>query len=725
MKNLSALCVAALFLLTGCSSPRAGKLTLDDFYGANRIDLDGDYARDIEWTAEPGRYRTIRNSEPVIVDAATNAEIPDANYSKIRDAIAAHADFDENSTRRFAREALKQLQDADAALISHQDKLYVYQKTANTIKKVGDADKNRKITTLSPAGRYISFVRNHNLYVIDTTTGDEIQLTQDGSDRYFNGELDWIYQEEVYGRGNYRGHWWRDDDQKLAFLQLDQSDVPIFTILDQVTPHPELETLPYPKPGDPNPEARLGVIDLATRETTWLDISKYANDEPLIVRVSWSPRGTVIFQVQNREQTWLDLNEYDPTTAISRTLIRETSPAWVNVLDEPHWLPDGSFLWESERDGFQHLYHYDASGALRKQITTGEWEIRDFLGIDDSGETAYVTATLDSSIENHAYRVALSGDSAPQRLTALGFTHRIEFDASHSYFIDTYSSVSSPPRVDLRAADGSLLRMISENPANPTKDYHLPTPEFVKVPTRDGFLMNAMLIKPRNYSPLKRYPVWCFVYGGPQAPQVHNRWPSRDRQWFDTLLANDGYVIWVCDPRSASGKGAKYAWEAYKQLGVLELQDLEDGIDWLAKKGIADRDRVGIWGFSYGGYLTSYAMTHSEVFKVGIAGGTVTDWRNYDSIYTERYMQKPENNAAGYDLSSVSKAASNLQGKLLLVHGLIDENVHFQNAVEFIYKLQSANKLFEIMIYPKNRHGIRTNARHFAETRLNFVRENL
>jgi dipeptidyl-peptidase-4 len=234
-----------------------------------------------------------------------------------------------------------------------------------------------------------------------------------------------------------------------------------------------------------------------------------------------------------------------------------------------------------------------------------------------------------------------------------------------------------------------------------------------------------MLIRPRGYSALKRYPVWCYVYGGPDSPQVRNRYRGRSDHMLEYLLSQEGYVIWILDPRSAAGNAARHAWTAHQQLGVQELKDLEDGVDWLVARGIADAERVGLWGFSYGGYMTAYALTHSDKFAAGIAGGSVTDWRNYDSIYTERYMRKPQNNAAGYDLASVSKAAANLRGKLLLVHGLMDENVHFQNCVELMHALQAANKPFEVMAYPKNRHGIRTNARHFAEMRLRFVRENL
>lgn len=711
------------FAVVGCSGPRGGGLTIDDFYGPGKIDLDGEYVRAISWTGAPGRYRVVQDGEPVVVDAATNAESPDPLFGRVRDALAAHADFDEGAAKRKAREVLGTLDEQDAALIEHRDSLYVYTKDTNAVRKVADAKTDREITTLSPRGEYVSYVRNNDLYLIDASAGDETRLTNDGTNRVYYGILDWVYQEEIYGRGNYRGHWWRDDDAKIAYLRLDEAGVPIFTILEQVPPHPEMETLPYPKPGDPNPTVKLGVFDTASRATEWVDLSKYANDEPLVVRVDWSERGTLMFQVQNREQTWLDLNEYDPATNATRTLFRETTPAWVNVLGSPHWLPDGSFLWESERDGFRHLYHYEASGALRRRVTSGGWEIRSFLGVDEDGEQAFFTATRDTSIQNHAYRVAIAGGE-PVRLTTQGYSHRVSFDESFNFFIDTYSNVATRPRVDLCAADGDVVRGISANEAaDDAKDF--PTPEFVEVPTRDGFLMNAMIIKPRGYSKLKRYPVWSFVYGGPQAPQVHNRWPSRTRQWLDAMLADEGYVIWVCDPRSASGKGAKYAWEAYKQLGVQELQDLEDGIAWLVDEGIADPERVGIWGFSYGGYMTSYALTHSDVFSVGVAGGTVTDWHNYDSIYTERYMMKPENNPDGYEVSSVSKAAENLVGNLLIVHGLIDENVHFQNAVELIYNLQRANKMFDIMIYPKNRHGIRTNARHFAETRVNYVREKL
>ena len=307
-------------------------------------------------------------------------------------------------------------------------------------------------------------------------------------------------------------------------------------------------------------------------------------------------------------------------------------------------------------------------------------------------------------IGGDAYRVKLDG-SGMTRLTKTEGSHAANFDPTFSYFIDTWSDAATPSQVRLYKSDGTLERAIEENKVAALKEFKLSKPEFLKVKTRDGFEMEAMMIKPPNFDPTKKYPVWSHTYSGPHAPQVRNAWGGANYMWHQ-MLAQKGYIIWVCDNRSASGKGAESTWTAYKNLGVGELRDLEDGVEYLKTLPYVDGARVGINGWSYGGFMTSFAMTHSNAFKIGIAGGTVTDWNLYDTIYTERYMLTPQNNPDGYAKTSVTKAAKNLSGKLLLLHGTMDDNVHMQNTIQFVYELQKAGKEFELMVYPKSRHGV-------------------
>lgn len=714
--------VFLLLCLAGCHSGRP--LTLDAIYGPNAVDFDGPAPPQVEWLSQGGAYRVVDNTTVIRVEAGSGAAAVDVEFEALRATLASHPDFDAEQARQAALNPLKRNDAGGTVLILTDKGLYVYTCAAQSVKKIADADVQRKIVTLGPAGRFVSFVRNENLYVLGAADGVEKQLTTDGNSTRLNGILDWIYQEEIYGRGDYRGHWWRDDDAYIAFLQLDESRVPIHTIVDEVPTHTAVETMAYPKAGDPNPAVRLGMIEVATGQTRWIDLTTYATDEPLVVYVTWAPDGKLVYQVQNRTQTWLDLNEADPVSGASRTLLRETSPAWVNRLDNPHWLVDGSFLWLSERDGFRHLYHHDRCGALRQRLTEGEWEVRKLHGVDEAAGMVYFTGTADTSLEEHVYRVSLAG-GPPIRLTQLGFSHQARFDEKLGYYMDTYSSIGQLPRTDLLQADGTFVRALHRPSDPPAEDFRRGRMQLVEIPTRDGFAMNALLIKPPNYSPLRRYPAWMTVYGGPDSQNVKNIHSNRSERWLEHYLADQGYVVCAVDPRSASGKGARYAWTAYKQLGMQELRDLEDAADWLVRRGIAHRDRIGITGFSYGGFMASYAATHSDKFALAIAGGSVTDWRNYDSIYTERYMLTPQENPAGYDVSSVVKAADKLHGRLVLVHGSLDENVHPQNTVELMHALQNAGKQFDVMMYPKNQHGIRSVPRHFAELRLRYIQSEL
>lgn len=727
----SALAIAPI----GCAAKR---LTLDAIYGPNKVDFSGGQLPGTRFEAdgslliwdsgEPKRYAGpgFENGAPITPGALLAAL--DANPDFTEAELAA--------VRKFPGDA--RIGPDGWYRVTNERGIYVVGPGDTVARKIANQDEKRKVLQGPGKAGLMSFVRDNDLYLLDARTGAETRLTSDGSSTRLNGVLDWIYQEEIYGRGNYSGHWWSPSQNYIAFLQLDESRVPIYTVLDEVPPHPIAETLPYPKPGDPNPTVRLGIIRInngvssapaasqstASHTTTWVDLSAYANDEPLIVHVTWTPDDKLMFQVQERAQQCLDLMEADPATGAARKVLMESSKAWTNRLIEPQFLKDGTFLWQSERDGFKHFYHYRRSGELIRQLTSGEWEARDIAGVDEAGGWLYFKGTRDSSVEEHVYRVPLAGGEV-QRLTEPGYSHSATFDEKCTHFVDRYSSLTQPPRLALRRADGGLVRMLGELSDAPARDHGFAKAEIVHPPTRDGDTLNAILLKPADYSPLRKYPVWCMVYGGPDSPQVSNSWRTRGDALLEQYLLQQGYVVWICDPRSASGRGAKYAWQVYRNLGALELRDIEDGVDWLVRRGIADPKRIGITGFSYGGYMTAYALTHSDRFKTGIAGGSVTDWRNYDSIYTERYMGLLKDNAAGYDSSSVTKAAANLKGRLLLVHGLLDENVHVQNSVELMHALQNAGKQFELMTYPRNKHGIRTAPRHYAELRLRFIEANL
>jgi dipeptidyl-peptidase-4 len=427
--------------------------------------------------------------------------------------------------------------------------------------------------------------------------------------------------------------------------------------------------------------------------------------------------------VQDRAQTWLDFCTVAPGGEVKR-LFRETTKAWVDDPGAPVFLKDGSFLFTSARTGWLHLYHYDADGKLKRAVTSGEWELttgafqpHPVERVDEKNGWVYFTAKKDSPIASNLYRVKLDG-SGLERLTSGPGDHRVSVSPTANLFIDTWSSHADPPKVRLCKADGTAARTLDTNPVYAREEYLVGTYELVHVPTPDGFELDGSLLKPPGFDPKRHYPVWVMTYAGPHMPTVHDNWGGGRLQ--DEMIAQLGFVVFRIDPRSATDKGQRSTWTAYRKLGVQELKDLETAVKWLTGHEWADPARVGLSGSSYGGFMTAFALTHSKLFAAGVATAAVTDWRNYDTIYTERYMNTPQENPDGYDASSVVKAARNLHGKLLIVHGVMDDNVHVQNALQLVDALQRADKDFEVMIYPRARHGGFT-PRHYQRLVIDFM----
>jgi dipeptidyl-peptidase 4 len=617
----------------------------------------------------------------------------------------------------------------DAFLVTAGDDLYVYTVSTGRAQRMTDSPGAKSEATFSPDGRNVAFIKQDNIYVSRTDATGERALTLDGGPQLLNGRLDWVYSEELYGRGNYRAYWWSPDSSHIAFLQLNEKSVPAFTLIDDIPYHPTVQQWKYPKAGDPNPSAKLGIISAAAGFLRWVDTSSYS--EFLIVSVAWTPdsRG-VVYQVQDRTQTWLELNRADVRTGTGQRVLRETGGAWVERWQDPSvdpiWLKDGSFLWLSERSGWRHLYHYAANGTLIKQVTRGEWEIRRTHGVDPAGTSVYFTSTAHSAIGLDLYRARVDGSSL-QRISTSDGRHQVFMNPSRSLFLDAWSDVATPPQVRLHTAETSQpVRVVDGNHVPGLKEQGLSIPQFMQVKTRDGFVMEAMMIKPPDFDPTRRYPVYQFTYGGPHSQQVVNAWGGTDFMYHQ-LLARRGIIVWICDNRTASGKGMQSAWPVYKNFGELELRDIEDGLTWLTRQPYVDSSRIGIGGVSFGAYMTLYALTHSRRFAMGIAEGAVSDWRNYDTIYTERYMGLPADNPAGYRRSSPRFSASNLNGELLLVHSALDDNVHPQHAMQFAYELQRAGKRFQMMIYPRSAHGVSDPplALHLRRMMLDFTEQNL
>jgi len=709
-------------------------LTIDDIFDpAKRVNFNGS-TPPIRWLKDGNHYlvtnEASRRDVPRLqkVNAATGVATAFFDAAKMQAAFAALPGISAADARQLANRGTYNLNPAETAvLLNWANDLFYYEFGSDRAIRLTSTPEPEVGEEFSPDGRMISFVRENNLYVEDLgMQRRERALTRDGSAKILNGRLDWVYQEELYGRGNFGAYWWSPDSTTIAFLRFDETPVPEFSVVDHIPYHQNVEITPYPKAGDPNPIVKLGVVNATGGDIRWVDTFKYQPADLLIVRVGWTPDSKkVVYQAQNREQTFLDVNLADPRDGKMTNLFRETSKAWVGINEEPIWLKDGSFIWASERTGWEHLYHYSGDGKLLKQITDGQWEVRTVEGVDEENGFIYFTATQHSHIAPNGYRIKLDG-SGLTRLTSGEGTHRMDVSPANNYFINTWSDLNTPSQVRLYDAAGKLVRVIAENKVDVLKQYKLGSAELLQVKTRDGFVMEAMMIKPPDFDRSKKYPVMSFTYSGPHAPQVRNAWGAATYMWHQ-LLAQKGYIIWVCDNRTASGKGLESTWPVYKNFGEIELRDLEDGVAWLKTQPYVDGSRIGIWGWSYGGFMTSYALTHSQSFKIGIAGGSVTDWRDYDSIYTERYMQTPQNNPEGYKKSSPAAAAKNLHGKLLLIHGAIDDNVHMQNTIQFVYELQKAGKQFELMLYPKQRHGVTDplQLKHMRQMMTDFIVKNL
>jgi dipeptidyl-peptidase-4 len=723
--------LAALVALTSPALAQMRAITIDDLYDPQkRIDVSGGAPTGLAWLSDT-QYLWPKPAgggvEWVTVDAVSGTTTPLFEAVAVSDRAAAALGLDSAVIgRALASRGLEMNPARTAAVVALDNDLYYLPfGSQDRVQRLTSTADEEEEYTFSPNGELVSFIRGHDLYVVDVDHRRERRLTTSGGPQLLNGKLDWVYQEEIYGRGNYRAYWWSPNSRQLAFLQLDEQPVPEFTVVDHIPRRLTVETWDYPKPGDPNPGVKLGVVSVAGSAPAWVNLDRYAPTDHLVVNVSWMPDSSrVVYQVQNREQTWLDLNTAALDGGDMKTLLRETTRAWVNENGAPTWLEDGSFVWVSERTGWKHLYHYTADGTLLRPITTGEWDARTFHGVDQKTGVAYFSGTERSDIGGDVYRVRLDGTGLT-RLSQTPGTHAASFSPGFAHYMGTWSDLSTAPQVRVHTADGREVRLVHESKIPGLADLRMVKPEFLQVKTRDGVAMEAILYKPAGVSASRKVPVMQFTYGGPYAPRVANRWGGATSMYYQ-LLADRGIAVWICDNRSASGKGIQSAWTSYKQLGVQELADIEDGLGWLRKQPWAN-GVFGLDGWSYGGFMTTYALTHSKSFTMGIGGGNVTDWRLYDSIYTERLMLMPQNNPDGYEKTSVIKAAKDLHGDLLLLHGVIDDNVHMQNTLAFTYELQKAGKPFRLMLYEKSRHGVADPllVKHMRQTMLDFTLEML
>jgi dipeptidyl-peptidase-4 len=561
---------------------------------------------------------------------------------------------------------------------------------------------------ISPKGHYVSFVRSQNLFVLDLKSGAERQLTADGGGTVHNAEAEFVAQEEMEQTS---GYWWAPDDSAIAYKRFDEAQVPVARRFEIYPARTEVVEQRYPAAGDKNVAVGLAIVSPASGVSKAIDLG--ADQDIYLIRADWSGDAhELVYQREARNQKRLDLVAVDAASLAQHLLFSDTSPAWIQAGEKPLFLEHGkAFLWPSERSGRKHLYLYDLDGHLLHAVTQGEWGIDELLAVDEKAGRVYVSSNRDAVIDKQVYVLALDGSTAgkPRRITQADGWHEAKFSRSGSAFVDTWSDPDTPPQVSVRKPDGGFVAWLEHNELNaghpyaPYRAAHRPT-EFGVLQAADGQALHYSLIRPAGFDPARRYPVFVEVYGGPHVQAVQRRW---GRDLFEQYMAQRGYVVFRLDNRGSYRRERKFTDVIYRNFGQHEVEDQLRGIDWLARQSYVDPKRIGVFGWSYGGFMTLRLLeAGSDRIALGAAVAPVTDWRLYDTHYTEQFLDRPQDNAEGYVQSGVAAHLEGLRSPLLLVHGMADDNVLFVNSTQLMAELQKRGILFDMMTYPGAKHGI-------------------
>ncbi|MCS7024960.1 MAG: S9 family peptidase [Bryobacteraceae bacterium] len=671
----------------------------------------------VQWSSDSKRFVYREGAYLVLYDVASRSSKRLLPWSALEQAATKVASEETYAweNRRVTEQTLQWMPDGKDLLVLAGGDLFVVKTAAGGWVQLTSTPFAERDPKLSPDGKLLAYRHQHDLYVMEIASRRITRLTTDGSPTILNGELDWVYPEELDLGSAY---WWSPDSQSVAYLQFDVSRQLIHPHVDLLGLFAKAEPQRYPKAGTPNADVRLGVVPAQGGSTRWMDLGE--TRDRLLARVYWAPDSKTlgVFRL-NRVQDHLHFLRVNARTGTSELVLEEKDPYWINIKNDFAWLAKrNQFVWASERDGWRHLYLYDQSGRLVSQLTKGEFEVTHLNLVDEQGGRLILESTEASPLERQIYSVNLETGER-RRLSAEPGTHSASFSPNGEYWVDHFSSLQQPPRTVLRDAAGKLLATIREMDSKPYDELEVLPTELVQFRGSDGALFYARLIKPVNFDPRRKYPAVIIVYGGPHAQTVRNVWPAVN---WEQVLAHRGFVIWQMDNRGSAGRGHQWESKIYRRLGKQELEDQIEGVKHLVSLGFVDPQRIGITGWSYGGYMTLYALFHApEIFKAGVSGAPVTDWRHYDTIYTERYLGLPSDNAAGYRQSSPVFDAPKLQGKLMLIHNFGDDNVLFQHSMQMQVELQKAGKQYELLIYPQKSHGV-TGAlsRHMREAMIAF-----
>jgi dipeptidyl-peptidase-4 len=726
--GLLALQLGGLVLLIALGAAAAGgqgggakSLTVERIYGAPS--LSGNLTSGIEWTPdgkrisylEGGERESRGGSELWTMDASTGERkvlVKAETLAALTQPEKAQA-VQATGLGRIQPENYLWSPGGDALLFIGSTNLVLLDLKTMVSRQIVHGGTDLEDAKFSPDGKWISFVRDANLWVVNLARGELRPLTAGGSQDVLKGQLDWVYPEELDCTTAY---WWSPDSSRIAYYEMDERPVTRYPIVDMSSPVGALEYTRFPQAGEANPIVRVGVIQVSGGETTWMDTG--ADADVYLPRVDWLRDSRhLAIQRLNRAQNRLDLLVVDLGGGSRGTILTESDKYWVNISDDLYFFSDGKrFLWSSERSGFRHYYLYDLAGKQLDQLTSGDWGITGTSGfgpgaashpaVDEAHGYIYFLSNKDDARQTQLYRLSLA-DKSIARITKQPGTHEVILSPDEGGFVDQYSNAMTPPRQDLYRSDGTRAGVINENEVAELRAYGLSPVEFVDVAADDGTKLYGLTIKPPHFDTSHKYPVLIDVYGGPQVQSVKDEWGGSNFLWLEAM-AEKGFVIFSLDNRGSYNRGHAFETPIYHRLGKVELEDQLAGVRYLKSLPYVDGTRIGIWGWSYGGYMTLEALFDApEVFKAGVSVAPVSDWRLYDTIYTERYMGRPQENPAGYQESSPSNQTGHLVGKLMLAHGTGDDNVHFSNTSEVINEMiQNGKYPADLAIFPGRGHSM-------------------
>jgi len=718
-------CVRAIItcglLLVAASAP-AEQLTIDRIYGGGslngpapshlRISPDGTRVTFLrakaddqntfdlwEYNVKAGATRLLVDSNVLAPNGEQLSDVEKARRERARVA-GRHGIVDYNWSP-----------DGRKLLFPLNGKLYLYQIDAPRAKALRELATGGEAVDpeVSPKGRYVSYLREQNLWVLDLKSGDARQLTRDGGGTVHNGEAEFVAQEEM---SRFHGYWWAPDESAIAFERFDEAGVALVKRFEVYADRSEVIEQRYPAAGAANVQVRLGIVAAAGGEPRWIDLG--ADPDIYLTRVNWLPDGRrLAYQLMPRNQQRLDLNLVDVATLAQRTLLTESSKTWIDLNDDLHFLKQrDAFVWGSDRSGYHHLYLYTLDGKLQHAISAGEWNVDGVLALDERDGTVYVDSNRDFVPDRQIYTLRIDGTDAalPHRISTADGVHSAQFGERPNIYVDTFADPTTPPQVSVRAADGRFLAWIEQNKLDAKHPYWpyrdaLVVPEFGTINAADGEALYYRLYKPAGFDAGKRYPVFDTYYGGPHGQVAVRGWGDH----FGQYMAQRGYVVFSLDNRGMARRGRAFSDGIYRQLGKIEVEDQVAGIHWLKSQAWIDAQRIGVFGWSYGGYMTAMLLAKaSNEIAAGVAVAPVVDWSLYDTFYTERYLDTPQHNAEGYTLSGVLHWLDGLKSPLLLMHGMADDNVQFTNSTQLMAALQQHGTQFELMTYPGGKHGLST-----------------